>query len=146
MQNPRPRRFDMALSAQCLHSSKLIAIALSLALPIAVPATIPQSQSLSLINGLNTSLTIPPALNVAQNTSAENTLYRDDSVKIFNGTNDGILKCNGPKFGYNLDKESCVEAWRSIPTDQESVTYGARGQGFFQASLPVRYLSCKSPP
>ena len=146
MQNPRPGRFDMPLSAQCLHSFLFIAIAISFALPIANPATIPQSQSLSLINRLNTSLTRPPSSNAPHNTSADSTLYFDDSVQIFNRTENVVIKCNGPNLGYDLDKPSCIEAWRSIPTDQESVNYGPRGQGLFQAPLPVRYLSCKSSP
>ena len=141
----RPGRFKMSLLAQWLHSVLFIATALSLALPIANPSTFPQSQSLSLVNGSNEAVTIPPASNVPYNASIESTVSYDDSVRSLNGTKNPYLKCSGPEFGYDLDKESCIDAWRSIPTDQEYFYYGARGQGLFEVPLPIRYLSCKSP-
>lgn len=53
------------------------------------------------------------------------------------------IKCDGQKWGYNLIKASCAKAWEQMPTDSEVLTYGARGQGFFERPLPYRYLSGK---
>ena len=44
-----------------------------------------------------------------------------------------------------INKKICLDAWRSIPTNNEFITYGERTQGSFEAPLPVRFLSCKSP-
>ena len=73
-------------------------------------------------------------------------------LKIFNAhvqllnDNTNAPKCDGKNYGYDLDKDSCLDAWAKIPTDNEIVSFGARSHGHFDAPLPIRYLSCKSQP
>ena len=45
------------------------------------------------------------------------------------------------EYGANLNKKSCVNAWRSIPVNTQEHTYGRRNRGRFQVPLPQRFLS-----
>lgn len=45
------------------------------------------------------------------------------------------------EYGVNLNKKSCVNAWRSIPGNTEKRTYGRRNRGRFEVPLPQRFLS-----
>ena len=137
--------FQRHLRYRCLHLFFLFATGLGLSPPLANPAMDPQPPSLSVFNTSNAFPPLPSTSNAHSNSNPESALYLDDDVQLLNLTNDGI-ECNGGLYGRDLDKDSCIDAWRSIPTDNEFVTYGPRAQGHFQAPLPVRYLSCKSPP
>ena len=130
---------------RCVHLFLLVATGLGLRPPVANPAIDLQSPSLSIFNTSTAFLPIPPASKPYSNSNAESALYLDDNVQLLNVTNDPV-ECNGGLYGRDLDKDSCVDAWRSIPTDNEYVTYGARREGHFEVPLPVRFLSCKSPP
>lgn len=66
----------------------------------------------------------------ATNTNSSNAFYR----------------CNGLKFGYNLDWSSCNEALSQIDASSTTEqTYGPRYQGQFDVKLPKRYISCLFP-
>ena len=52
---------------------------------------------------------------------------------------DGLI-CR-KEYGLNLNKESCLDAWRSIPLNAELRTYGRRTRGKFEVPLPQRFLS-----
>ena len=45
------------------------------------------------------------------------------------------------EYGQDMNKESCLNAWESIPIDLHSRTYGRRHEGAFDYPLPQRYLS-----
>ena len=55
------------------------------------------------------------------------------------------LKFNGlicrREYGINLNEESCLDAWRSIPVSAQLRTYGRRTRGKFEVPLPQRFLS-----
>lgn len=113
---------------------------LGLGPPAANPAINPQSQPLTL---LNTSDTFPSVLltsNPRNDSQSEHGLDLDDDVQLSNETNANI-RCDGSRFGYDLNQTSCVDAWASIPIDDNMVTYGVRYQGRWEALLPIRYLS-----
>ena len=65
-----------------------------------------------------------------------------NDADLVNATS-GVVRCEGQKFGYNLNKESCEEVWKKIPTDSENISFGARAKGTFERPLPYRYLSGK---
>ena len=65
----------------------------------------------------------------------------DTGVPSVNAVNRNTF-CD-PGLGQNLNKTSCVEVWMKIPTDTESLHFGARTIGTFQRPLPLRYLSGK---
>lgn len=51
-------------------------------------------------------------------------------------------RCVGGRFGYELNLQSCIEAWRSISADDQTrFTFGARTMGHFEVPLPYRVLS-----
>lgn len=51
-------------------------------------------------------------------------------------------KCAGARYGYNLGRQSCLDAFISIPPDDITFhTYGARTHGDFGVQLPYRFLS-----
>ena len=64
---------------------------------------------------------------------------------LFNGTN-GHIFCDGGCFGNDLNRESCLDAWKSIPTDIKLIIQDTWTQGHSTAPLSVRFLSRKSPP
>lgn len=131
----------MSPSTRWLHLCFLVATTLGLAPPVANPAL---DQPLSMVNSTDALLLTPSALNSSRSSDTEESLNLDDNVQSLNGTSKTPF-CDGSKFGYDLDKESCLDAWARIPTDSRTVTYGARAIGHFEAPLPVRYLSRKSP-
>ena len=133
------------LRYRCLHLFFLFATGLGLSPPLANPAMDPQPPSLSIFNTSDAFPPIPSTSSAHNNSNPESALYLDDDVQLLDVTDDS-LECNGGLYGRDLDKDSCIDAWRRIPTDNEFVTYGPRAQGHFEAPLPVRYLSCKSPP
>lgn len=53
----------------------------------------------------------------------------------------GEVNCVGQRYGYNLNKTSCDEVWKRIPTDSRILSFGARTVGTFERPLPYRYLS-----
>ncbi len=131
-------------STRCLHSFFFVAAALGLAPPMANPAMNLRSQSLSIVN---TSNALPETACASKSDGDSNTeaaLCLDDNVQYLNNTNEAI-RCDGAMQGYDLSKGSCFDAWKKIPADNDITIYGARGVGHFEAPLPVRYLSCKSP-
>ena len=54
-------------------------------------------------------------------------------------------RCDGPRFGYNLNPRSCLQAWSFIPWSMTAeLTFGERDEaGTYDVGLPKRYLSCK---
>lgn len=51
-------------------------------------------------------------------------------------------KCMGPRYGYDLERQSCLDALLSIAPDSTTRhTYGARTRGNFEVQLPYRFLS-----
>lgn len=131
-------------STRCLHSFLFLATALGLAPPIDNPSINLQPQSLSIINTSNAFAAVPLAPDSFNVSNTNNTLHFDDNVEFLNGSNDTPW-CRGGRYGFNLNKESCIDAWGSIPTNHELVSYGLRVRGHFEAPLPVRFLSCKLP-
>ena len=138
-----PLSNNMCLSMRCLPILFLIATTLGLTVPLANPAIYLPSQSLSIIN---TSNIIPPtssALNSSCGSDTEYPLHLDNNAQLLNNTI-GKPRCDGTLYGYDLNIDSCLNAWAKIPIDDDFVTYGARNHGHFEAPLPVRHLSCKS--
>ena len=121
-----------------------VAAALGLAPPIANPAMNLQSQSLSLVNTSNAFPATSSPSKSNNDSNIEAGLCLHDNVQYLNVTNEEI-RCDGASYGYDLNKNSCLDAWMNIPADSDFTCYGKRAMGTFQAPLPVRYLSCKSP-
>ena len=107
----------------------------------------------SLLTGLVSLLTLitsvhglqPLSPNPVLNTplsSPSSSLIRLNLSSADNATNVDAI-CSGRRCGWNLNKTSCEDVWMKIPTDSESFTFGARSQGAFERSLPLRYLSGK---
>lgn len=48
------------------------------------------------------------------------------------------------QYGVDLKKDSCLDAWRSIPINSQQHTYGRRNRGRFDVPLPQRFLSGES--
>lgn len=135
----------MSFSTQFFHLLLFSATALGLVPPIANPAINLQSQPLSITNTSN-AFPLIPSSTISQNGSdVDNPLFSEYDAHFLNDTNKNP-HCEGAVYGYDLDKDSCLDAWRSIPTNNEIVTYGVRRKGHFEAPLPIRYLSRKSPP
>lgn len=84
--------------------------------------------------------TILPFSSLSSTLQLLNLSSTDDDGQPANATND-MVKCDGRQWGYDLDKASCEETWKKIPTDSHFFTYGARSRGVFDRPLPYRYLS-----
>lgn len=123
-----------------LHFFSILVTALGSGPPVANPDINPQSRPLTILNTSDTFPSILLTSNPHNDSHREDGLDLDDDVYLSNETS-VILKCDGSKFGYDLNKTSCIDAWASIPIDDEIVTYGVRYQGQFEALLPIRYLS-----
>lgn len=55
-----------------------------------------------------------------------------------------IPDCNGQLYGLDLDYESCFEAWKLIPRDNNERIFGSREQDFnFDVPTPFLFMSCK---
>ena len=68
------------------------------------------------------------------------------TISAWSGRPTGLLpKLETPlcrrQYGVDLNKESCLDAWRSIPINIQSHTYGRRDRGNFEVPLPQRFLS-----
>ena len=89
----------------------------------------------------------PSAINVPSSSTSSilgllNLSSTANDVQVVNATND-LIKCDGRRLGYYLNKTSCEEAWKKMPTDSGLHTYGSRIKGFFERPTPYRYLSGK---
>lgn len=84
--------------------------------------------------------TILPFSSLSSTLQLLNSSSTDDDGQPANATNN-MVKCDGRQWGYDLDKASCEETWKKIPTDSHFFTYGARSRGVFDRPLPYRYLS-----
>lgn len=125
---------------RCLHFFSIIVTALGSGPPVANPAINPQPQPLTIFNTSDTFPLIPLTSNPHNDSHRENGSDLNDDVHSSNETS-AIIRCDGPKWGYDLNKNSCIDAWASIPMDDRMVTYGVRYQGQYEALLPIRYLS-----
>ncbi len=70
-----------------------------------------------------------PLYTPSSNTTSTNSLTSDEP------------RCLGARYGYDLPRSSCLDAWRSIPTDDEQHTFGSRSGGTFEYQLPYRFPS-----
>lgn len=59
------------------------------------------------------------------------------------GLQTSVVKCDGSIYGFNLNTESCLEAWSLLPKSAQRRTFGTRTEGQFNVPLPFRVLSCK---
>lgn len=48
--------------------------------------------------------------------------------------------CNGTLLGYDMNRYSCLQTWRTIPIDREPLTFGDRNT-VFDVKLPRRFTS-----
>ena len=53
----------------------------------------------------------------------------------------GYVECQGARYGFDLQRQSCVDALDSLPSDGTLRTFGQRNKGTFDIHLPRRYLS-----
>ena len=53
----------------------------------------------------------------------------------------GYVECSGARFGFDLVRESCLDALSSLPLDGTLRTFGQRFKGASEIVLPRRYLS-----
>ena len=51
--------------------------------------------------------------------------------------------CNGSLLGFNLDRQSCLEAWSTIPLTKYDVTFGQKYSDEAEVKLPRRYSGRK---
>ena len=93
---------------------------------------------------LNPVINIPVSSNPStlQLLNLSNTASDADLVNVTSGE----VRCTGRQFGYNLNRVSCDEVWKKIPTDSDIFSFGARRAGTFERPLPYRYLSGKISP
>lgn len=54
-----------------------------------------------------------------------------------------VIKCDGSTYGFDLNTDSCMEAWGLLPQSTRSRTFGQRTGGHFDVPLPFRLLSCE---
>ena len=94
----------------------------------------------------------PPSPNPAMNVPLSLTSSSLTLLNLSDAANDASMidaighnvECGGSRFGSNLNKTSCEEAWSKIPTDSQVFVFGARNKGHFERPLPYRYISGKS--
>lgn len=56
-------------------------------------------------------------------------------------------QCDGPRYGYDVDRASCAEALsQSDASSRVSQSYGQRFTGPFDVKLPRRYISSSRNP
>ena len=55
----------------------------------------------------------------------------------------GPPTCDGSVFGFDMTRDSCLQAWVSIPFNNRLRTFGERGKGQFGVWLPRRFSSRK---
>ena len=48
--------------------------------------------------------------------------------------------CNGPLLGFDLNRQSCLEAWNTIPLTKYDVTFGKKYSDEAEVKLPRRYI------
>lgn len=56
-------------------------------------------------------------------------------------SSNSFTTCNGKAYGKNLNVASCIEALNKMPSNDEDVTFGQRGEGTWGGNLPFRILS-----
>ena len=54
-----------------------------------------------------------------------------------------ILQCDAVKYGHDLNYDSCDNAYRQIPNQIASISFGPRTQGNWDFHLPYRVYSCR---
>lgn len=47
--------------------------------------------------------------------------------------------CNGSLLGFDMNRYSCLQAWNTIPTTYQQLTFGDRLNGTFDVQLPRRF-------
>ena len=52
--------------------------------------------------------------------------------------------CNGTLLGYDVNRYSCLQAWRAIPINRDTLTFGDRN-AVFDVKLPRRFSSRQYP-
>jgi len=53
------------------------------------------------------------------------------------------VKCDGSTYGFNLNRDSCKEAWDLLPKSTSRRFFGKRAEGHFNVPLPFRVPGCK---
>ena len=90
------------------------------------------------------SVTVPASPLIALNASQSKTSspHNNESSIIHLGF--GLPTCRG-EYGSDMSRNSCLNAWRSIPDNLLGRRYGRRFEGEFDVPVPQRYLSGKFP-
>ena len=88
-----------------------------------------------------------PALNVPLSLTSSSLIHLNlsntaNDIHLDNTTNPNIW-CDGKRYGYGLDKASCIDARKKISTGSLLFEFGARTVGQFERPTPYRYLSSK---
>ena len=63
---------------------------------------------------------------------------------LLRGNEQTLPVCNGELLGFALNRYSCLEAWRGMPADSQTLTFGDRSDGSCDVKLPRRFSSCES--
>ena len=53
------------------------------------------------------------------------------------------LQCDAIKYGHDLSYDSCYNAYKQIPNQINSISFGPRTQGNWDIHLPYRVYSCR---
>ena len=51
--------------------------------------------------------------------------------------------CNGSLLGFDMNRLSCLQAWNTIPTTSNELSFGNRSEGRYNVELPRRFSSRK---
>lgn len=127
----------------------LTVISLSSAAVLQLPQIIAQAVPASSSDPLTQCVNSNGSLSLASPATAitDSGINATSSSEILNQTSVVKYKCDGGKWDRNLNPDSCLSAWASIPRAPGPVlTFGHRdGDKRYGIGLPKRYLSCKYP-
>lgn len=80
------------------------------------------------------------ALHLPSLSNAADAIFSNSSLAITNKVRESLTHCDGAAYGRSLNRQSCYDAWISMPDDETLRGFGPRGAGSYEYQLPRRYL------
>lgn len=100
-----------------------------------IPQSLQQNESVIVIQkNVSNALEFP-----SSNSSSNSTQITTDSEVA--ATNDLTIRCNGAQYGYELRRDSCIDAIDRTDLANYQQSFGQRGTGTFDINLPYRMQS-----
>ena len=109
---------------------RILQLLTPLTLALNLPPTRDFTNSAQPVPSINRTFPGPASLILDSDATSNYSLYAQNANPV----------CNGSLLGFDMNRYSCLEAWNTIPTYNQKLSFGDRLSGNFDVQLPYRFI------